>query len=92
MKPEFLVAAPFILIGLWSAWRSLKEPMPGEDARARFLIALHEAAKAGFWLALGGFFVLYGLLDEPQSFRWFALVPVAMAGLRLAAAAILARG
>jgi hypothetical protein len=86
---EYLVAAPLFLVGLWSAWRSLAEPIPGEDARSRFLIALHESAKAGFWLTLGGFFLLYGLLEEPQSFRWFALVPVGMAGLRLAAAAIL---
>jgi hypothetical protein len=89
---EYLVAAPLMLVGLWSAWRSLARPIPGEDARAGFLIALHEAAKAGFWLTLGGFFLLYGVLEEPQPFRWFALVPVAMAGLRLAAAALLARG
>jgi hypothetical protein len=89
---EYFVAVPLLLIGLFSGWRSLAQPIPGEDARSGFLIALHEAAKAGFWLTLGGFFLLYGLLEEPQSFRWFALVPVGMAGLRLAAAALLGRG
>jgi hypothetical protein len=91
VKFEFLLAAPFLLVGAYSAWRSLAEPIPAENGRSRFLIAVHEAAKAGFWLTFGGFFLAYGLLEEPQSFRWFALVPVGMAGLRLAIAALLAR-
>lgn len=92
MKLEYVFAVPLLLIGLYSAWRSLAEPILVENGRSRFLVAVHEAAKAGFWLAFGGFFLVYGFLDEPQDFRWFALVPVGMAGLRLASAALLARG
>ncbi len=55
------------------------------------LIAVHDAAKAGFWLSLGGFFLGYGVSAEPQAFRWFAMVPVGMAGLRLITATLLAR-
>jgi hypothetical protein len=88
---EFVLAVPLLLIGVISAVRSLADPVPVEDGRSRFLIAVHEAAKAGFWLTLGGFFLLYGLAPEPQDYRWFALVPLAMAALRLGTAALLAR-
>lgn len=55
------------------------------------MIALHEAAKAGFWLALGTFFLGYATVAEPQQFRWFVMIPISMAGLRLVAATLLAR-
>lgn len=88
---EILVAIPFLLIGVVSAWRSLADPVPAEGSRDRLLVAVHQASKAGFWLSFGGFFLAYGLLEEPGSFRWFALVPVGMAALRLASALFLAR-
>lgn len=88
---EIILAIPFLLIGLGSAWRSLSDPVPAEDAGSRFLVAVHQASKAGFWFAFGAFFLAYGILEEPGGFRWFALVPVGMAVLRLASALILAR-
>jgi hypothetical protein len=88
---ELVIAGALMLIGAYSAVRSLAEPIPAEDGRSRFLISIHEASKAGFWLTLGGFFLLYGLLEEPQEWRWFALVPVAMAVLRLGTATLLSR-
>jgi hypothetical protein len=89
---ELLIAIPLLLIGLYRGWRSLAEPVVLEGGRSRFLVALHEAAAAAFWLSLGGFFLGYGLVDDPVSWRWLALVPIGMAALRLATAAILARG
>jgi hypothetical protein len=88
---EILVAIPLLLIGLASAWRALADPVPAEDAGSRFLIGVHQAATAGFWFAFGGFFLAYGLLEEPGGFRWFALVPVGMAALRLGSALLLSR-
>jgi hypothetical protein len=88
---EFVLAVPLLLIGVVTAARSLADPVPVEDGPSRLLVAVHEASKAGFWLTLGGFFLLYGLADEPQDYRWFALVPVGMAALRLGTAALLAR-
>lgn len=90
--PELLIAVPLLLIGIGSAVRSLAEPFPADTGRSRLLAAIHDAAKAGFWLTLGGFFLIYGLVEEPFAWRWFALVPLAMAGLRLFTAMILARG
>jgi hypothetical protein len=91
VKLEFFLAVPLLLIGVISGIRSLREPIAADDGRSRFLIAVHEASKAGFWLTLGGFFLVYGLAEEPQDWRWFALVPIAMAALRLGAAALLSR-
>jgi hypothetical protein len=89
---ELLIAVPLLLIGLYRGWKSLAEPVVVDGGRSRFLVALHEAAASGFWLSLGGFFLAYAFIEELGSFRWLALVPVGMAALRLATAAILARG
>lgn len=82
---ELVAAALLILIGLWVAYWSLKEPVEVRSGKERFLVALHEASRAGFWLALGAWFLGLALIEEPQTWRWFILVPIGMAGLRLAA-------
>jgi hypothetical protein len=91
VKLEYAVAAVFLLIGTMTAVRSLRNPVAGEDGRARFLIAIHEASKSLFWLSLAGFFLAYGILVEPQSIRYAALIPIGFAALRLLTAALLAR-
>jgi hypothetical protein len=88
---ELAAGGLFLLIGLRSAVHSIGQMSPDEPGRVRALIALHEAAKAGFWLALGAFFLGYATVAEPQQFRWFVMFPIAMAGLRLVAATLLAR-
>lgn len=87
---ELALGSVFVLIGLRSAVSSLREPTPAGSSGDRFLLALHEAAKAGFWLALGAFFIGYPLVDD-LAFRWFALTPVGMAGIRLVASYFLSR-
>jgi hypothetical protein len=88
---ELVLAGLFLLFGLVSAVNSLRGAEPIEDPRVRFLVAVHNSAKAGFWLALSAFFLGFALIEEPQAFRWFAMLPVLMAGLRLASAALLSR-
>ena len=88
---DLVLAGVFLLVGLRSALQSIREQSPDEPGRVRALMALHEAAKAGFWLALGAFFLGYATVREPQEFRWFVTIPIAMAGLRLVAATLLAR-
>jgi hypothetical protein len=89
---ELVLAGLFGLFGLVSAFRSLSRPAGEDEAgRERLLIAVHDAAKALFWFSLAAFFLAYGQSDEPQHVRWLALVPIAMAGIRLLAATALAR-
>jgi hypothetical protein len=89
---ELVVAGLLILIGLWIAYWSLKEPIEVRSAKERFLVALHEAAKAGYWLALGAWFLGLALLEEPQTWRWFILAPIGMGGLWLTARVLLGMG
>ncbi|HEX2031959.1 MAG TPA: hypothetical protein VHL78_11250 [Actinomycetota bacterium] len=87
---EVVLGSVFVLIGVGSGVSSLREPTPAGSPGDRFMVALHDAAKAGFWLALGGFFIGYPLVDD-LTFRWFALTPLAMAGIRLVASYFLSR-
>lgn len=87
---ELSLAALFLFFGLVSGINSLREAPPVEG-RVRFLVAVHDAAKAGFWFALGGFLLGLALIEDPLGFRWFVLMPILMAGLRLVTAAFLSR-
>jgi hypothetical protein len=88
---EYVVAGLLFLFGIVSAVRSLREPPAEERGGTRVLIAVHDAARAMFWLSLGGFFLAYGLADGAPEVRYLALVPVLMAVIRLLAASRLSR-
>jgi hypothetical protein len=81
-----------VLVGLVSGIRAVSSPGPADSGRDRFLVALHDAAKAGFWLALGAAFVGLSVLEPAAEYRWLVTIPIGMAGLRLVAATLLARG
>ena len=91
MRLEYVLGGLFILFGVVSAVRSLGEPPTDEERRIRLLIAIHDAAKAMFWISLGGFFILYAAAEEQDVVRWLAAVPVALAALRLLVASALSR-
>jgi hypothetical protein len=91
VKPEYVVAGLLFLFGVVSAFRSLARPVTDESGRARFLIAVHESTKALFWLSLGGFFLAYGVTDGAPEVRWLAVIPIAIAALRMVTASVLSR-
>lgn len=91
MKLEYVVAGLLFLFGIVSAFRSLTRPVTDERGRARFLIAVHESTKALFWLSLGGFFLAYGFTDGAPEVRWLAVIPIAIAALRMVTASVLSR-
>jgi hypothetical protein len=87
---SLVLAALFVLLGLRAAFN----PVRLEESASvglRLLVAVHDAARAGFWLALAALFVGFTLVEDPNEFRWFAFVPIAMAGIRLVSAARLSR-
>ncbi len=91
MKVEYVVAGLLFTFGVVSAVRSISQP-PVEGPRGdRILIAVHDAAKAMFWLSLAGFFLAYGLADGAPEVRWLALLPILMAVVRLLAVSRLSR-
>jgi hypothetical protein len=87
-----VIGGLLILVGLVSGFRSTASPGDVGSGRDRFLLALHDAAKAGFWLALGAAFLGLSILEPARDYRWLVLIPIGMAGLRLVAAMLLARG
>jgi hypothetical protein len=91
VKIEYVLAGLLFVFGLVSAFRSLTQPVIDERGRARFLIAVHESTKALFWLSLGGFFLAYGITDRAPEVRWLAVVPIAIAALRMVTASVLSR-
>ena len=91
MKLEYALAAVFAVLGIVAAWRSLAQGWVEDQMGARILFAVHDASRALFWFGLAAFFLAYGAVAEPQGVRWMALIPIAMAALRLVAAAFLAR-
>ena len=88
---EYVLAGLFGLFGVVSAVRSLSEPPAEEQGGDRVLMAVHDAARALFWLSLGGFFLAYGLAAGETDVRWLVMVPLVMAAVRLISAAFVTR-
>jgi hypothetical protein len=87
-----VIGGLLVLVGMISGFRSVAAPSDLGSGRDRFLLALHDASKAGFWLALGAAFVGLSVLEPAEDYRWLGVIPIGMAGLRLLAAALLSRG
>jgi hypothetical protein len=88
---EYIVSGFLFLFGTISAVRSLREPPTEERGSTRVLIAIHDAARAMFWLSLGGFFLAYGLTDQAPEVRYLAMIPILMAVIRLLTASRLSQ-
>jgi hypothetical protein len=87
-----VVGGLLVVVGLVVGVRSVATPTGMDSGRDRFLLALHDAAKAGFWLGLGVAFLGLSVLEPAGEYRWLVVIPIGMAGLRLIAATLLARG
>ncbi len=84
---EFVLAGLLFVFGVVSAVRSITEPPSDVRGGDRVLIAIHDAAKAMFWLSLAGFFLAEGLSAGRTDVRWLLLVPLGMAAVRLVSGA-----
>ena len=89
--PELVIAGLLLLAGLRSLLRWFRTSFEAVSPGDAVLYALHASARVALWFAFAGVFLGLGLLDEPSRFRWFALVPLAIAGLQLVTAVLLSR-
>jgi hypothetical protein len=92
MRVFELIIGGLLLVGaIRSLFRWLGIEYQARGTRDRVLFAIHAGARVGLWVAFAAFFVGYALVDEPQRFKWFLLVPIALAGVQLLTAMLLAR-
>ena len=87
---EIGLASIFALLGIRSAIVSLRQTGPDDSPVTRLLVAVHSSAGAAVWFSIAGYFVLAAVTDDLYRFRWLGVVAIAMAGLRMIAAARLA--
>jgi hypothetical protein len=80
---ELAVAGLLLLGGVRSLLRWMRTEFEPESTGEQALYLLYATARVGTWLAFAAFAAGYALVDEPQSFRWFFVVPVALGAIQL---------
>jgi len=88
---EVAVAGLLAVGGIWSFARWVRRPFLSTSLRDQVLYAVHLTGRVGLWFAMAGFFLGYGLLEEPQRFGWYVYVPIGLAILQLLSALALGR-
>lgn len=89
---ELAIAAVFALGGFRSLWRWTRRRFEGTDVVDHLLYALFVTGRVGLWFAFSALFVIYAVTSidgrptsELDRFRWFLVVPLALAAAQLAA-------
>lgn len=88
---ELLIAGVLALGGVRSMVMWFGTQFEAQAIGEQVLYSIHAASRVALWLAFAGFFAGYALLDEPQDFKWYFLVPIALAGVQLLTGLVLAR-
>ena len=96
---EVVIACVFIAGGLRSIWYWGRRRFEGTDVVDHILYALYLTGRIGLWFAIAGFFLIYATidvqgraaLDELEQYRWYVMVPLALALLQLGAGWFLGR-
>lgn len=100
MRPvELTIGLVFVAGGLRALWVWGRRPFQGTDVVDHVLYALYLTGRIGLWFAFAGFFLIYAsidvrgraALDELAQYRWYLIVPLALAALQLGAGWFLGR-
>lgn len=87
-----LVAGGLLLVaGIRSLLRWLGTDFDASSGGELVLFTVHATTRVGMWFAFAGLFVGYAVVDEPQRFVWYSMVPIVLAGVQLLTAQRLAR-
>jgi hypothetical protein len=89
---ELVIAGALFLLGVRSALRWFRTEFRAVSPREAFLYALHVSSRVAVWFSFAAVFLVLGLLDEPSRYRWFALIPIGLAGVQLLTGVRLAQG
>ncbi len=96
---EVVLATLFAAAGVRSIWKWTRTPFEGTDVTDHALYATFVTGRAGLWFAFAGYFVIAAsisvqgraAMDELVRFRWYVLVPLALAAMQLVASWFLGR-
>ena len=86
-----ILALLLLLLGIRSLIRWFRTHFEAASGTEQLLYSLHVTARVGIWFALCAAFVGYTLVDEPQEFTWFMVVPVILAATQLLTSVLLSR-
>ncbi len=83
-----------VLLGLLGVrsilkWSSVR--FDAETLRDHLLYSLYTTARTCVWFALAGAFVGFAVLDEPERFEWYVMIPIGLAAVQVLAAIALWR-
>jgi hypothetical protein len=88
---ELVIAGLFVAGGLRSLWVWSRRGFEGTDLVDHLLYALYVTGRIGLWFAFAGFFVGWALVEDPDAFGVYALIPIVLAGLQLVTGVLLSR-
>ncbi len=88
---SFVLATFLLLLGLRSLLRWFRTHFEATSGTEQLLYSLHVTARVGIWFALGAAFLGYALVEDPQEFTWFVVVPVVLAATQLLTSMLLSR-
>src|SRR2546430_9707798 len=80
---ELVAAGRFGIVGVFSLLHWLDVEFGAATPGEHVAYALYATSRVGMWFAFGAFFLGYAVVDEPQAFRWYILVPIGLAGVQL---------
>jgi hypothetical protein len=86
-----VLAAALFALGIRSVIRWIGVDFDARSFSERLLFALHLTARIGLWFAFGGFLAGWALVEDPDRFGWYVLIPIALAGVQLMTSVLLSR-
>jgi hypothetical protein len=88
---EIVAGCLLTAAGVFSLIRCLRRPYVPASPGEHVLYLLHLTARIGLWFAFAALIFGYAFVDDTEAFRWFILVPIALAGIQLLTAVALDR-
>jgi hypothetical protein len=86
-----IVAAGLAAMGIRSAMKWLRVDVPLHSAGERVLFVVNITSRIGLWFAFAGFFVGWALVENPDEFGAYVLIPIALAAIQLLTGVLLSR-
>jgi hypothetical protein len=86
-----VIAGVLVAFGVRSAMKWLRVDFPVRSVGERVLFVVNITSRIGLWFAFAGFFVGWALVENPDEFGAYALIPIVLAGLQLVTGVLLSR-